>query len=505
MKRKLVYALPLAVAFSTFSIADADDASIKITDPKLHSINYAIESLEYWVGKAKTGDRQRADRLLTDHAKLDVRFGRLPNTGNEQYQYVARRLAELRNQIVSKGNPEGTASQVKQTVSSETKSSTLNKSSEPALDPALDSINRQLESIRQDLPGYKDNERQRSRIRSDLKTLSARYARVPRSNHPSYIAVGKLLDQFQSAMQPQGGPLEMSDQEVSQYVETIRVRYAEQVVLPQARDIMRNRELTSQDVDAFVKKIKDFGEHADRDLPKLRRVVQATGQGKYWLQWIESKALENLKREMEVVKQRVDREIAFGLSTAKNRSELDIEKNNYAFNNEAMRKSNEELFARTLRTIEQAARLEKMLELPPSWSATRIELQDYVATYRAKVRAASTARELPADVGSEQLHQIAVEVLKRKKYGVGKVVKRIVNSKPVPQDRIEHKEFSGRIETVVRKWEQFQVTTVEQEDGKYFVYVNDLAKFSRAPNPTPIGQWILKQRFKSGEIAEDRL
>ena len=41
--------------------------------------------------------------------------------------------------------------------------------------------------------------------------------------------------------------------------------------------------------------------------------------------------------------------------------------------------------------------------------------------------------------------------------------------------------------------------------AEYFVYINNLAKFTRAPNPTPIDRWILKQRFKSGEISKDSL
>ena len=47
------------------------------------------------------------------------------------------------------------------------------------------------------------------------------------------------------------------------------------------------------------------------------------------------------------------------------------------------------------------------------------------------------------------------------------------------------------------------MTTVEKEDGKLFVYVNNLANFSRAPGTTPINQWILKQRYKRGEISTD--
>lgn len=117
----------------------------------------------------------------------------------------------------------------------------------------------------------------------------------------------------------------------------------------------------------------------------------------------------------------------------------------------------------------------------------------------------SYSRELHAEIGASEQHKIAREVFNSKKYGVSKVVKQIVNSKAVPRDRIEHNKFAGKLETIVRQWEEFQVTTVEQESAKYFVYVNNLAKFRRAPNPTPIGTWILKQRFNSGEIAREKV
>jgi hypothetical protein len=106
---------------------------------------------------------------------------------------------------------------------------------------------------------------------------------------------------------------------------------------------MRSRELTAADVDTVIKKIEAFKTHASQDLPKLRQVVEATGNGRYWLEWIATKAFENLGRDLDAMEQMIEREVNFGLSTAKNRSELDVEKNNYAFNNEAMRKQNEGL------------------------------------------------------------------------------------------------------------------------------------------------------------------
>ena len=84
----------------------AEDPPIKITDAKLHSVNYGIDSLEHWVRKAKPGDKRRADGLARDHEKLVTRFSRIPASDTDQYKYVADRLKQLRpsiNQLAGEG------------------------------------------------------------------------------------------------------------------------------------------------------------------------------------------------------------------------------------------------------------------------------------------------------------------------------------------------------------------------------------------------------------------
>lgn len=473
---------------------DAKSHNIEITDSKLSSINYGIESLEHWIGKLQPGDSRRASTLLRDHEKIVTRFSRIPARTDDQYIFVTNRLAAAKEAIEKK-----LIGPMNSVVAASPK--TTNKPHRDLL-----SIAARMSALEQDAQRYgDDNPKQRSRIKADLETIKAAFQRVPKSSHGDYLVLHKRITEFDKVLNPSAAELSMTQDQVTAYLNSIQKKYREEVTIPQAREIMKNRELTAEDVDTFVNKIKTFGEHADRDLPKLKQIFAATGQGKYWVDWIESNALTNLQREMKAVKARVDQDINFGLSNAKNRSELDLKKNNYAFNNQSMHEKNEELFSRTLRTIEQAARLEKLLELPATWSPKRSEMQDYIATYRVKVAAASQARDLPAEVGTPEQHQIATEAFKKEKYGVGNIVKQIVNSKTMPRDRIEHKAFNGTLETIVRKWEEFQVTTVEEENGKYYVYRNNLAKFSRAPSTTPINTWILKQRFKSGEIDKSRL
>lgn len=491
-------ALSVAPVFAQTGAPETEPVKkMKITDSKLSSIHYGIESLEYWVDKMTAGDTRRGDALLRDHAKLVTRFGRIKASTDEQYIYVSNSLKKLKLAIEKKsGKPTTTAT-------AKTGSTTAKTSEMPR---NLVSIQSRLKSLEQDAANMRpDHPKLTARVKSDLASLQTSFARVPKSTHPAYADVVARIKAIETKLTPEGGPLNMTAAEVTAYVNGIQKKYTEEVTLPEARGMMKDRELTAATVDQFVGKLRAFSEHADKDLPQLKRVVQATGEGAYWVEWIETKSLENLKREMASLKSFIDSEVNFGLNNAKNRSELDVEKNNYAFQNEKMRENNEKLFARTLRTIEQASRLEKLLGIPAIWSPKKAEMEGYIKAYQQKVAAASKARGLPVEVGTKDQHRIAKEVFGKKKYGVGERVLTIVNSKTVPRDRIEHKEFAGKLETVVRKWEEFQVTTVEREKGKYFVYINNLAKFSRAPNPTPINTWILKQRFKSGEISADKL
>ena len=101
--------------------------------------------------------------------------------------------------------------------------------------------------------------------------------------------------------------------------------------------------------------------------------------------------------------------------------------------------------------------------------------------------------------------EIAQTTLAVEKYGIESVERMIVNSKKVSRDRINTRFFNGALETTVREWEEFQVCTVELENGKHIVYFNTLKKFSRGPDTTPMGQWVLSNRFISGEIFKANL
>ncbi|MEO1526159.1 MAG: hypothetical protein AAFX06_12035 [Planctomycetota bacterium] len=486
---------------SAFGIACGEDKqpSVEITDSKLFSINYGIDSLEHWIAKLGPNDRSRRQSLLRDHGRLQTRFDRLPASEELQYTFIRKRLKETRERLISIGTE--TRPQSNKT-SQAASPSTLTDD----VRNRLANIALRLRNLEQDEQRYRTgNPKQKQRVRSDASSLQVSFERLPSSAHPDYLAIEKRIQRLVAALEPDQGPLSLSSQEVTETLNAFRKKYYETLELPRARDLVRNRELTAEEVDGFVAKSRAFTENADRDLPRLKHLLDATGKDSSLVEWVETKSIDRIRREVSVAKETIDRAIERGIETAKRCSELDLEKHAYTFNNDSIRQNNEQLFTRTARTIDQAIRLADALELPSTWTQRREELRGYVDAYHAKLSNASHMRSLPEEVGTKELHKIATDVFKNRKYGVGKVVKQIVNTKVTPRDRTEHKVFEDRLETIVRVWDEYQVTTVEEEDGKLFLYRNNLAKFSRAPRTTPIGTWILQQRFKSGEIARENV
>ena len=151
---------------------------MKVTDSKLYPIDYGADSIQYWINKAPQGDAKRAASLLRDLGKLQARFDRVTPSESVQYNYVRNRLAELRADIERKSG----------TVESKGSAKPAPTTNVPVASnpiPALTSVARMVASLEQDVERYRDNHKQRSRMRSDVTTLKQRLARIPGSRPSS--------------------------------------------------------------------------------------------------------------------------------------------------------------------------------------------------------------------------------------------------------------------------------------------------------------------------------
>jgi len=239
----------------------------------------------------------------------------------------------------------------------------------------------------------------------------------------------------------------------------------------------------------------------------LEGVLVATGQGDYWLRWVGGEALAQfgedlacyLKSKSDMTARELQRaETQAGFTPDKNASEL---RGDFAANTIARN-------AKVLETMAAAGYLEFAFGLEQTQAGRAEELAKYAAAYEDTVAmvAAGLTSEMPTDLGDAELTALAETVLGQTQYDIAGWEKMAVVSTPTGRDRIEHRVWNGKIETVVRVWEEFQVTTAERgADGTIRLYHNTIAKFSRAPSTTPLNEWILMLRHEGSPIAEDRL
>jgi hypothetical protein len=108
-----------------------------------------------------------------------------------------------------------------------------------------------------------------------------------------------------------------------------------------------------------------------------------------------------------------------------------------------------------------------------------------------------------------KLTKTAHEVLARKKYGAGKPVRLVINTKVQRKEKREGSitpgTVSARITMYHYVWDEFQVCTVEREGDTHWIWFNTIRFYHKGGSTTPTGHWILSKRFRSTPILEKNL
>ena len=427
----IVSTLVLA-ALPTASLADKakPPVKVKITDGKLSTVNYSLESVEYWLKKMQPGDKAMAAKIDRDLLKTIERFRKVKDVHQTQRDAIAKRIQKAAATLQTK-----------------------------------------------------------SPVKRSINNLAMK---VPSTNQ---IVNSKPVD---SKLQSSANEREISQQEASAMIIRLQKKYHDEIPVPK---LQYKNELKAAAVDQFVEEVQSLRTEVAKDLPHVRQLAARHRHARYLLGLLETKTESNIKKSLDNGMRQIDGQVKYVMSFLSNQAKLDPKTNAYAFNNEKTRVKNEEQFARTARTITQLVRLQKLLGLTDTYNAPKVKFEKDLVAWRGKFSEAVAGRKLPKDIDDKELRKIAESVLRKEKYGVGEIETLIINAKKRPGERIEHKSFAGRLETIIRVWEEFQVATVEVENGKYFLYFNTLTKFSRAPRTTPVNEWILSKRIKSGEIA----
>lgn len=108
-----------------------------------------------------------------------------------------------------------------------------------------------------------------------------------------------------------------------------------------------------------------------------------------------------------------------------------------------------------------------------------------------------------------ELAQIAAETLKLPGYGVGDWLRLVVNTEKVRHESREAWVRSGTVSATVSYyhyvWDQFQVTTAEQQGSEIWLFANTLKRYESGDPTKKIGKWILSQRFELTRILPENV
>lgn len=119
--------------------------------------------------------------------------------------------------------------------------------------------------------------------------------------------------------------------------------------------------------------------------------------------------------------------------------------------------------------------------------------------------AALDAVRLPAAASTDpELLAIAAATLRQPGYGVGEWQRLVVNAPQVRRERREAWVQGGAVRDTIRLyhyvWDEFQVTTAERVGDDVWLFFNTLKHYHSGDPTTPVGRWVLSQRFESTRI-----
>ncbi len=132
-------------------------------------------------------------------------------------------------------------------------------------------------------------------------------------------------------------------------------------------------------------------------------------------------------------------------------------------------------------------------------------LQNAVAKYEADFQAALSTQRITPGIGDGELEAIAAETLKNPRYGVNLPWERLEVGNKFHRKEARSEVSGNSIVTNLYEWDEFQARTVEQVDGKWYIFVNDLKYFYSGASTTPLDRWLVSDRWQSSQILEENI
>jgi len=142
--------------------------------------------------------------------------------------------------------------------------------------------------------------------------------------------------------------------------------------------------------------------------------------------------------------------------------------------------------------------------------AQAAKVQKAIAHLQALAVAMLDTVRMPAVASSDaELLRIAEATLKVPDYKVNAWQRLVINAPKVRRERHEGSLERGTVRSTITVhhyvWEEFQVATAEKVGDETWIFYNTLKRYESGDSTTPIGRWILSQRFESTRILPENV
>ncbi len=253
----------------------------------------------------------------------------------------------------------------------------------------------------------------------------------------------------------------------------------------------------------YAKQVQQLNHDLSKELPAMKENKDVF---KYQIRYAEYLA-GDIKKQHKSLIERLTRPATNANQRLKIAAEVDLSNKNHVINRLGERSRNQidKMVEEAEPMLELALEIESLMKSNLGASALQTEFNKLQELYKAKVAlvAGGKLTELPKSLDKPELAKIAKEVLANKKYKISGIKKMVVNADKRRKERTTFEVSGDAIEKVVRVWDEFQVCTVEEIDGKLYLHYNTIAYFHRGATTTPTKMWIISNRFKSAEISKE--
>ena len=122
------------------------------------------------------------------------------------------------------------------------------------------------------------------------------------------------------------------------------------------------------------------------------------------------------------------------------------------------------------------------------------------------------AVRMPAAASTDaELLRIATETLKQPSYSVPTAERIVINAAKTHHERrdgyisVEAGATKAKVTVYTYSWDQFQVTTAEKQGDEVWLFANTLKHYESGDPTTPVGRWILAERFQITRILPENV